>query len=96
MEYCHSVFPSSYSTHLFRSSVHCAEWPLVLVYAGVEAGVVCDLYEKKVIVKAAADTKPETVLKQAQKVKKDAALWPKKETDKKEGGGGGGGGGKKN
>lgn len=63
---------------------------------GVEAGVVCDLYEKKVIVKAAADTKPETVLKQAQKVKKDAALWPKKETDKKEGGGGGGGGGKKN
>lgn len=51
---------------------------------GVEKAVVCDIYEKKVTVKGTA--KPEAVLKQAQKVKPDSVMWPKKEAEKKEGG----------
>ncbi|KAG0589948.1 hypothetical protein M758_1G057300 [Ceratodon purpureus] len=50
---------------------------------GVERGVITDMDENKVTVKAS--TKPEIVLKQAQKVKRDAELWPqkKKEPEKK-------------
>lgn len=49
----------------------------------------CDMYDKKVTVTTAADTKPETVLKQAQKVKKDAMMVAptKKEGEQKKGGG---------
>lgn len=57
--------------------------PRVLVYAGVEKPVICDIYERKVSVKAAGTLKPETVLKKAQKIKKDSVLWPKKEGEKK-------------
>lgn len=46
----------------------------------------CDVYTKTVTVTAAADTKPEAVLKKAQKVKKDTVMVPKKEGEKKEGG----------
>ncbi|XP_024366204.1 uncharacterized protein [Physcomitrium patens] len=43
---------------------------------GVQKPVICDLYLTKVTVTGTA--KPEAVLKTAQKMKKDAAMWPQK------------------